>query len=102
MALLSSLPVIENYQYRGQESVSDSIFAIKAPTSMWLKLCTATFYHMNHCAASGHVVKFFIQYATVMIISPESTNVEDRLSSMKIESPSSHYNNYGNLTRDAS
>ena len=42
MALLSSLPVIENCQYRGLESVSDSISVIEAPTlnRMWLRLCT--------------------------------------------------------------
>ena len=40
MALSSLSPVIGNYQYRGRESVSDSISAIEAPTSMWLGLCT--------------------------------------------------------------
>ena len=40
MELSSSSPVIENCQCRGRESVSDSISAIEALTSMWIRLCT--------------------------------------------------------------
>ena len=41
------------------ESVSDSISTIEAPVSMCVRTISllTTFYHMNHYAATGHVVK---------------------------------------------
>ena len=51
--------MIENYQCGGQESVSDSISVIEAPTSTdYVRTIETTFYHINHYAATGHVVKF--------------------------------------------
>ena len=39
--VLSTLsPLIEASKFEVEESVSDSISAIEAPTSMWLRLCT--------------------------------------------------------------
>ena len=55
IVLLSSSSVIENYQYGGQESVSDSISVIEVPTSTdCVRTILTTFYHMNHYKQYWH------------------------------------------------
>ena len=50
--------MIENCQCRGQESVSDAISAIEVPTLDSVRIMLTIFYHTNHYAVTGDVVKF--------------------------------------------
>ena len=59
MVLLSSSPVIENCQYRGRESVSDSIIDVAWTVhAHWMHYIDDLLPYEQNYAATGHVVKF--------------------------------------------